>query len=240
MKKIVNLLFLPFNLLFYMIHYLLKKCFRWLFKQDFESLNATIQNQEDSIGKKVRKIQDLEENVHKNELVVELLKKLKKKYSFDFITVTKEGEPLIISTDLNIDDATIIGSILQYKQEFPLKVVILNTSPSKSHNKYKEFFPNYDWERRNIYNQQKAGYLQIVDFQSIIENKGYATTTFEVFEKLAKQMGYSAIVGYLSSIDFRDGDPSHLKYFYEKLGFEVVIFEKGHKRNDDGLIFKQL
>ena len=109
------------------------------------------------------------------------MKKLKEKYFFNFITVTKEGEPLIISTDLNIDDATIIGSILQYKQEFPLKVVTLNTSPSKSHNKYKEFFPNYDWERRNIYNQQKAGYLQIVDFQSIIENKGYATTTFEVF-----------------------------------------------------------
>ena len=82
MKKIINLLFLPFNLLFYMIHYLLKKCFRWLFKQDFESLNATIQNQEDSIGKKVRKIQDLEENVHKNELVVELLKKTKKEIFF--------------------------------------------------------------------------------------------------------------------------------------------------------------
>ena len=240
MKQIINLSFLPFHLLFYIIHHLLKKCFRWLFKQDFESLNATIENQEDSIGEKVRKIQDLEENVHKNELVVELLKKLKKKYSFDFITVTKEGEPLIISTNLNIDEATIIGSRLEYKQEFPLKVVTLNTSPSKSHNKYKEFFPNYDWERRNIYNQQKAGYLQIVDFQSIIKNKGYATATFEVFEKLAKQMGYSAIVGYLSSIDFRDGDPSHLKYFYEKLGFEVVVFEKGHKRNDDGLIFKQL
>ena len=240
MKKIINLLFLPFNFLFFMIHYLLKECFRWLFKQDFESLNATIQNQRDCIGKKVIKIQYLEENAHKNELVVELLKKLKEKYFFNFITVTKEGEPLIISTDLNIDDATIIGSILQYKQEFPLKVVTLNTSPSKSHNKYKEFFPNYDWESRNIYNQQKAGYLQIVDFQSIIENKGYATTTFEVFEKLAKQMGYSAIVGYLSSIDFRDGDPSHLKYFYGKLGFEVVVFEKGHKRNDDGLIFKQL
>ena len=223
-----------------MIHYLLKGCFRWLFKKDFDSLNATIQNQRDSIRKKVRKIQDLEENVHKNELVVELLKKLKKKYSFDFITVTKEGEPLIISTDLNIDDATIIGSRLEYKQEFPLKVVTLNTSPPESYYKYKECFPNYDWKRRNLYNQQKAGYLQIVDFQSTIKNKGYATATFEVFEKLAKQMGYSAIVGYLSSIDFRDGDPSHLKYFYEKLGFEVVVFEKGHKRNDAGLIFKQL
>ena len=240
MKQIINLLLLPFHLLFYMIHYLVKECFRWLFKQDFESLNVTIQNQRNSIDKKVMKIQDLEKIVHKNELVVELLKKLKEEYSFDFITVTKEGEPLIISTDLNIDDATIIGSILQYKQEFPLKVVTLNTFPSKSHNKYKEFFPNYDWERRNLYNQKKESYLQIVDFRSTIKNKGYATATFEVFEKLAKQMGYSAIVGYLSSIDFKDGDPSHLKYFYEKLGFEVVIFEKGHKRDDDGLIFKQL
>ena len=240
MKQIINLLLLPFHLLFYMIHYLVKECFRWLFKQDFESLNVTIQNQRNSIDKKVMKIQDLEKIVHKNELVVELLKKLKEKYFFNFITVTKEGEPLIISTDLNIDDATIIGSILQYKQEFPLKVVTLNTSPSKSHNKYKEFFPNYDWKRRNLYNEEKESYLQIVDFQSTIKNKGYATATFEVFEKLAKQMGYSAIVGYLSSIDFRDGDPSHLKYFYGKLGFEVVVFEKGHKRNDDGLIFKQL
>ena len=223
-----------------MIHYLLKECFRWLFKQDFESLNATIQNQRDSIDKKVMKIQDLEKIVHKNELVVELLKKLKKKYSFNFITVTKEGEPLIISTNLNIDETTIIGSRLEYKQEFPLKVVTLNTSPRKSYYKYKEYFPNYDWERRNLYNQKKESYLQIVDFRSTIKNKGYATATFEVFEKLAKQMGYSVIVGYLSSIDFKDGDPSHLKYFYEKLGFEVVIFEKGHKRDDDGLIFKQL
>ena len=186
------------------------------------------------------KIQDLEKIVHKNELVVELLKKLKKKYSFNFITVAKEGYPLIISTDLNIDDATIIGSRLEYKQEFPLKVVTLNTSPPKSYYKYKECFPNYDWKRRNLYNQKKESYLQIVDFQSTIKNKGYATATFEVFEKLAKQMGYSVIVGYLSSIDFKDGDPSHLKHFYEKLGFEVVIFEKGHKRDDDGLIFKQL
>ena len=62
MKKIINLLFLPFNFLFFMIHYLLKECFRWLFKQDFESLNATIQNQRDCIGKKVIKIQYLEEN----------------------------------------------------------------------------------------------------------------------------------------------------------------------------------
>jgi hypothetical protein len=186
------------------------------------------------------KIQDLEKIVHKNELVVELLKKLKKKYSFNFITVTKEGEPLIISTNLNIDETTIIGSRLEYKQEFPLKVVTLNTSPRKSYYKYKEYFPNYDWERRNLYNQKKESYLQIVDFRSTIKNKGYATATFEVFEKLAKQMGYSVIVGYLSSIDFKDGDPSHLKYFYEKLGFEVVIFEKGHKRDDDGLIFKQL
>ena len=240
MKQIINLSFLPFHLLFYIIHHLLKKCFRWLFKQDFESLNATIQNQRDSIDKKVMKIQDLEKIVHKNELVVELLKKLKKKYSFNFITVTKEGEPLIISTDLNIDETTIIGSKLEYKQEFPLKVVTLNTSPRKSYYKYKEYFPNYDWERRNLYNQKKESYLQIVDFQSTIKNKGYATATFEVFEKLAKQMGYSVIVGYLSSIDFKDGDPSHLKYFYEKLGFEVVIFEKGHKRDDDGLIFKQL
>ena len=240
MKKIINLLFLSFHFLLFIIHYLLKECFRWLFKQDFESLNATIENQEDSIGEKVRKIQDLEENVHKNELVVELLKKLKKKYSFNFITVTKEGEPLIISTNLNIDETTIIGSRLEYKQEFPLKVVTLNTSPRKSYYKYKEYFPNYDWERRNLYNQKKESYLQIVDFRSTIKNKGYATATFEVFEKLAKQMGYSVIVGYLSSIDFKDGDPSHLKYFYEKLGFEVVIFEKGHKRDDDGLIFKQL
>ena len=240
MKQIINLSFLPFHLLFYIIHHLLKKCFRWLFKQDFESLNATIQNQRDSIDKKVMKIQDLEKIVHKNELVVELLKKLKKKYSFNFITVTKEGEPLIISTNLNIDEATIIGSRLEYKQEFPLKVVTLNTSPRKSYYKYKEYFPNYDWERRNLYNQKKESYLQIVDFRSTIKNKGYATATFEVFEKLAKQMGYSVIVGYLSSIDFKDGDPSHLKYFYEKLGFEVVIFEKGHKRDDDGLIFKQL
>ena len=243
MKKIINLLFLPFNFLFFMIHYLLKECFRWLFKQDFESLNATIQNQRDSIDKKVMKIQDLEKIVHKNELVVELLKKLKKKYSFNFITVTKEGEPLIISTNLNIDEATIIGSRLEYKQEFPLKVVTLNTSSPESYYKkykYKECFPNYDWKRRNLYNQEKESYLQIVDFRSTIKNKGYATATFEVFEKLAKQMGYSAIVGYLSSIDFKDGDPSHLKYFYEKLGFEVVIFEKGHKRDDDGLIFKQL
>ena len=240
MKQIINLLLLPFHLLFYIIHHLLKKCFRWLFKQDFESLNATIQNQRDSIDKKVMKIQDLEKIVHKNELVVELLKKLKQKYSFNFITVTKEGEPLIISTDLNIDEATIIGSKLEYKQEFPLKVVTLNTSPRKSYYKYKEYFPNYDWERRNLYNQKKESYLQIVDFRSTIKNKGYATATFEVFEKLAKQMGYSVIVGYLSSIDFKDGDPSHLKYFYEKLGFEVVIFEKGHKRDDDGLIFKQL
>ena len=240
MKQIINLLLLPFHLLFYIIHHLLKKCFRWLFKQDFESLNATIQNQRDSIDKKVMKIQDLEKIVHKNELVVELLKKLKKKYSFNFITVTKEGEPLIISTDLNIDETTIIGSKLEYKQEFPLKVVTLNTSPRKSYYKYKEYFPNYDWERRNLYNQKKESYLQIVDFRSTIKNKGYATATFEVFEKLAKQMGYSVIVGYLSSIDFRDGDPSHLKYFYGKLGFEVVVFEKGHKRNDDGLIFKQL
>ena len=240
MKQIINLLLLPFHLLFYIIHHLLKKCFRWLFKQDFESLNATIQNQRDSIDKKVMKIQDLEKIVHKNELVVELLKKLKQKYSFNFITVTKEGEPLIISTNFNIDEATIIGSILEYKQEFPLKVVTLNTSPRKSYYKYKEYFPNYDWERRNLYNQKKESYLQIVDFRSTIKNKGYATATFEVFEKLAKQMGYSVIVGYLSSIDFKDGDPSHLKYFYEKLGFEVVIFEKGHKRDDDGLIFKQL
>ena len=240
MKQIINLLLLPFHLLFYMIHYLVKECFRWLFKQDFESLNATIQNQRDSIDKKVMKIQDLEKIVHKNELVVELLKKLKKKYSFNFITVTKEGEPLIISTNLNIDETTIIGSRLEYKQEFPLKVVTLNTSPRKSYYKYKEYFPNYDWERRNLYNQKKESYLQIVDFRSTIKNKGYATATFEVFEKLAKQMGYSVIVGYLSSIDFKDGDPSHLKYFYEKLGFEVVVFEKGHKRNDDGLIFKQL
>jgi len=240
MKQIINLLLLPFHLLFYIIHHLLKKCFRWLFKQDFESLNATIQNQRDSIDKKVMKIQDLEKIVHKNELVVELLKKLKKKYSFNFITVTKEGEPLIISTNLNIDETTIIGSRLEYKQEFPLKVVTLNTSPRKSYYKYKEYFPNYDWERRNLYNQKKESYLQIVDFRSTIKNKGYATATFEVFEKLAKQMGYSVIVGYLSSIDFKDGDPSHLKYFYEKLGFEVVIFEKGHKRDDDGLIFKQL
>lgn len=240
MKQIINLLLLPFHLLFYIIHHLLKKCFRWLFKQDFESLNATIQNQRDSIDRKVMKIQDLEKIVHKNELVVELLKKLKQKYSFNFITVTKEGEPLIISTDLNIDEATIIGSKLEYKQEFPLKVVTLNTSPRKSYYKYKEYFPNYDWERRNLYNQKKESYLQIVDFRSTIKNKGYATATFEVFEKLAKQMGYSVIVGYLSSIDFKDGDPSHLKYFYEKLGFEVVIFEKGHKRDDDGLIFKQL
>ena len=240
MKQIINLLLLPFHLLFYMIHYLVKECFRWLFKQDFESLNATIQNQRDSIDKKVMKIQDLEKIVHKNELVVELLKKLKKKYSFNFITVTKEGEPLIISTNLNIDEATIIGSRLEYKQEFPLKVVTLNTSPRKSYYKYKEYFPNYDWERRNLYNQEKESYLQIVDFRSTIKNKGYATATFEVFEKLAKQMGYSVIVGYLSSIDFKDGDPSHLKHFYEKLGFEVVIFEKGHKRDDDGLIFKQL
>ena len=240
MKQIINLLLLPFYLLFYMIHYLVKECFRWLFKQDFESLNATIQNQRDSIDKKVMKIQDLEKIVHKNELVVELLKKLKKKFSFNFITVTKEGEPLIISTNLNIDETTIIGSRLEYKQEFPLKVVTLNTSPRKSYYKYKEYFPNYDWERRNLYNQKKESYLQIVDFRSTIKNKGYATATFEVFEKLAKQMGYSVIVGYLSSIDFKDGDPSHLKYFYEKLGFEVVIFEKGHKRDDDGLIFKQL
>lgn len=240
MKQIINLLLLPFHLLFYMIHYLVKKCFRWLFKQDFESLNVTIQNQRNSIDKKVMKIQDLEKIVHKNELVVELLKKLKKKYSFNFITVAKEGEPLIISTDLNIDEATIIGSRLEYKQEFPLKVVTLNTSPPKSYYKYKECFPNYDWKRRNLYNQKKESYLQIVDFQSTIKNKGYATATFEVFEKLAKQMGYSVIVGYLSSIDFKDGDPSHLKHFYEKLGFEVVIFEKGHKRDDDGLIFKQL
>ena len=240
MKQIINLLLLPFHLLFYIIHHLLKKCFRWLFKQDFESLNATIQNQRDSIDRKVMKIQDLEKIAHKNELVVELLKKLKQKYSFNFITVTKEGEPLIISTDLNIDEATIIGSKLEYKQEFPLKVVTLNTSPRKSYYKYKEYFPNYDWERRNLYNQKKESYLQIVDFRSTIKNKGYATATFEVFEKLAKQMGYSVIVGYLSSIDFKDGDPSHLKYFYEKLGFEVVIFEKGHKRDDDGLIFKQL
>lgn len=240
MKQIINLLLLPFYLLFYMIHYLVKECFRWLFKQDFESLNATIQNQRDSIDKKVMKIQDLEKIVHKNELVVELLKKLKKKYSFNFITVTKEGEPLIISTNLNIDETTIIGSRLEYKQEFPLKVVTLNTSPRKSYYKYKEYFPNYDWERRNLYNQKKESYLQIVDFRSTIKNKGYATATFEVFEKLAKQMGYSVIVGYLSSIDFKDGDPSHLKYFYEKLGFEVVIFEKGHKRDDDGLIFKHL
>ena len=240
MKQIINLLLLPFHLLFYIIHHLLKKCFRWLFKQDFESLNATIQNQRDSIDKKVMKIQDLEKIVHKNELVVELLKKLKEKYSFNFITVTKEGEPLIISTNLNIDETTIIGSRLEYKQEFPLKVVTLNTSPRKSYYKYKEYFPNYDWERRNLYNQKKESYLQIVDFRSTIKNKGYATATFEVFEKLAKQMGYSVIVGYLSSIDFKDGDPSHLKYFYEKLGFEVVIFEKGHKRDDDGLIFKQL
>ena len=240
MKQIINLLLLPFHLLFYIIHHLLKKCFRWLFKQDFESLNVTIQNQRDSIDRKVMKIQDLEKIVHKNELVVELLKKLKQKYSFNFITVTKEGEPLIISTDLNIDEATIIGSKLEYKQEFPLKVVTLNTSPRKSYYKYKEYFPNYDWERRNLYNQKKESYLQIVDFRSTIKNKGYATATFEVFEKLAKQMGYSVIVGYLSSIDFKDGDPSHLKYFYEKLGFEVVIFEKGHKRDDDGLIFKQL
>lgn len=240
MKQIINLLLLPFHLLFYIIHHLLKKCFRWLFKQDFESLNATIQNQRDSIDKKVMKIQDLEKIVHKNELVVELLKKLKKKYSFNFITVTKEGEPLIISTNLNIDETTIIGSRLEYKQEFPLKVVTLNTSPRKSYYKYKEYFPNYDWERRNLYNQKKESYLQIVDFRSTIKNKGYATATFEVFEKLAKQMGYSVIVGYLSSIDFKDGDPSHLKYFYEKLGFEVVIFEKGHKRDDDGVIFKQL
>lgn len=240
MKQIINLLLLPFHLLFYIIHHLLKKCFRWLFKQDFESLNATIQNQRDSIDRKVMKIQDLEKIVHKNELVVELLKKLKQKYSFNFITVTKEGEPLIISTDLNIDEATIIGSKLEYKQEFPLKVVTLNTSPRKSYYKYKEYFPNYDWERRNLYNQKKESYLQIVDFRSTIKNKGYATATFEVFEKLVKQMGYSVIVGYLSSIDFKDGDPSHLKYFYEKLGFEVVIFEKGHKRDDDGLIFKQL
>lgn len=240
MKQIINLLLLPFHLLFYMIHYLVKECFRWLFKQDFESLNATIQNQRDSIDKKVMKIQDLEKIVYKNELVVELLKKLKKKYSFNFITVTKEGEPLIISTNLNIDETTIIGSRLEYKQEFPLKVVTLNTSPRKSYYKYKEYFPNYDWERRNLYNQKKESYLQIVDFRSTIKNKGYATATFEVFEKLAKQMGYSVIVGYLSSIDFKDGDPSHLKYFYEKLGFEVVIFEKGHKRDDDGLIFKQL
>ena len=240
MKQIINLLLLPFHLLFYIIHHLLKKCFRWLFKQDFESLNVTIQNQRDSIDRKVMKIQDLEKIVHKNELVVELLKKLKQKYSFNFITVTKEGEPLIISTDLNIDEATIIGSKLEYKQEFPLKVVTLNTSPRKSYYKYKEYFPNYDWERRNLYNQKKESYLQIVDFRSTIKNKGYATATFEVFEKLAKQMGYSVIVGYLSSIDFKDGDPSHLKYFYEKLGFEVVIFEKGHKRDDDGLIFKHL
>ena len=207
MKQIINLLLLPFHLLFYMIHYLVKECFRWLFKQDFESLNATIQNQRDSIDKKVMKIQDLEKIVHKNELVVELLKKLKKKYSFNFITVTKEGEPLIISTNLNIDETTIIGSRLEYKQEFPLKVVTLNTSPRKSYYKYKEYFPNYDWERRNLYNQKKESYLQIVDFRSTIKNKGYATATFEVFEKL---------------------------------GFEVVIFEKGHKRDDDGLIFKQL
>ena len=73
------------------------------------------------------------------------MKKLKKKYSFNFITVTKEGEPLIISTDLNIDETTIIGSKLEYKQEFPLKVVTLNTSPRKSYYKYKEYFPNYDW-----------------------------------------------------------------------------------------------
>ena len=139
MKQIINLSFLPFHLLFYIIHHLLKKCFRWLFKQDFESLNATIQNQRDSIDKKVMKIQDLEKIVHKNELVVELLKKLKKKYSFNFITVTKEGEPLIISTNLNIDETTIIGSRLEYKQEFPLKVVTLNTSPRKSYYKYKEY-----------------------------------------------------------------------------------------------------
>lgn len=240
MKQIINLLLLPFYLLFYMIHYLVKECFRWLFKQDFESLNVTIQNQRNSIDKKVIKIQDLEKIVHKNELVVELLKKLKEEYSFNFITITKEGEPLIISTDLNIDEATIIGSRLEYKQEFPLKVVTLNTSPPESYYKYKECFPNYDWKRRNLYNEEKESYLQIVDFQSTIKNKGYATATFEVFEKLAKQMGYSVIVGYLSSIDFKDGDPSHLKYFYEKLGFEVVIFEKGHKRDDDGLIFKQL
>lgn len=240
MKQIINLLLLPFHLLFYMIHYLVKECFRWLFKQDFESLNVTIQNQRNSIDKKVMKIQDLEKIVHKNELVVELLKKLKEEYSFNFITITKEGEPLIISTDLNIDKATIIGSGLEYKQEFPLKVVTLNTSPPESYYKYKECFPNYDWKRRNLYNEEKESYLQIVDFQSTIKNKGYATATFEVFEKLAKQMGYSVIVGYLSSIDFKDGDPSHLKYFYEKLGFEVVIFEKGHKRDDDGLIFKQL
>ena len=75
MKQIINLLLLPFHLLFYIIHHLLKKCFRWLFKQDFESLNATIQNQRDSIDKKVMKIQDLEKILHKNELVVELLKK---------------------------------------------------------------------------------------------------------------------------------------------------------------------
>lgn len=240
MKQIINLLLLPFHLLFYMIHYLVKECFRWLFKQDFESLNVTIQNQRNSIDKKVMKIQDLEKIVHKNELVVELLKKLKEEYSFNFITITKEGEPLIISTDLNIDEATIIGSRLEYKQEFPLKVVTLNTSPPESYYKYKECFPNYDWKRRKLYNEEKESYLQIVDFQSTIKNKGYATATFEVFEKLAKQMGYSVIVGYLSSIDFKDGDPSHLKYFYEKLGFEVVIFEKGHKRDDDGLIFKQL
>ena len=240
MKQIINLLLLPFHLLFYMIHYLVKECFRWLFKQDFESLNVTIQNQRNSIDKKVMKIQDLEKIVHKNELVVELLKKLKEEYSFNFITITKEGEPLIISTDLNIDKATIIGSRLEYKQKFPLKVVTLNTSPPESYYKYKECFPNYDWKRRNLYNEEKESYLQIVDFQSTIKNKGYATATFEVFEKLAKQMGYSVIVGYLSSIDFKDGDPSHLKYFYEKLGFEVVVFEKGHKRNDDGLIFKQL
>jgi len=45
----------------------------------------------------------------------------------------------------------------------------------------------------NLYNQEKESYLQIVDFRSTIKNKGYATATFEVFEKLAKQMGYARI-----------------------------------------------
>ena len=64
MKQIINLLLLPFHLLFLMIHYLVKECFRWLLKKDFDSLKATIQNQGDSINKKENKIQYLEKIVH--------------------------------------------------------------------------------------------------------------------------------------------------------------------------------
>lgn len=197
--------------------YMLHPFFKWVYKNDFESLEVRANMFAEGCSRKNREIEELKTTLSTYQFWERNMRQLMKEYKYNILSQTPSGEIVVISySNLNMFTSDIVLSHLRTRDG--VRCCKLGTSMGEN----RTVLPLLKDVGVRI--ADTALMTTITDLCCFPEHRGhaYATTLLSFVIQEARQQNVKYLGGWLCTMDHKHH--IDLKRLYERLGFKVYLF----------------